>query len=728
MSSVNAPAASGDESRELTQMRSAIEGAITAIMMVDRDLVITYANQSAFSLLKENKSVLQSLYPGFKVDGIIGTCIDIFHKQPSHQRKILENPANLPYSTDISVGPLIFNLNISAQIDDHGSYIGTTLEWQDVTKQRALDNLNADYKGQIDAIGKSQAVIEFNLDGTIINANENFLQTLGYTLDEIQGKHHRMFAEDEYANSAEYRLFWEKLNRGEYDSGEYKRIGKGGKEVWIQASYNPINDANGVPCKVVKYATDVTADKLLSADFSGQIDAIGKSQAVIEFNMDGTIITANENFLNTVGYSLADIRGQHHSMFADSQYAASEEYRQFWEKLNRGEYDSGEYKRLGKGGKEIWIQASYNPIMNLHGKPFKVVKYATDITAQKDALTQIAKLIDSVKHGDLRMRINSEHYDGFVRQLSDDINSMMDVIAEPLHETSRIVKKLAEGDLTDRASEAFEGEFAALSSSVNSCLDNISKMAAQILDGSASLSGSAGEIAKGNEDLSQRTEEQASSLEETASSMEELTGTVKQTADNAREADQLANKAYAEAEKGGNVVTEAITAMSEINTASKEIADIIGVIDEIAFQTNLLALNAAVEAARAGEQGRGFAVVASEVRNLAQRSAGAAKEIKTLINDSVQKVEEGSRLVDKSGETLTAIVAAVQKVSAIIAEISSASQEQSAGIDQINRAIVQMDEVTQQNAALVEQASAVSESMNDESNALAELMTFFKVK
>ncbi len=728
MNSANTAAASSDEALELIQMRSAIESAITAIMMVDRDLVVTYANQSALSLLKKNEAVLQSLFPSFNADDIIGTCIDTFHKEPSHQRKILDNPANLPYSTNINVGPLIFNLNISAQIDDHGSYIGTTLEWQDVTKQRELDNLNVDYKGKISAIEKSQAVIEFNMDGTIITANENFLQTVGYTLDEIQGKHHRMFTEADYANSPEYRLFWEKLNLGEYHSGEYKRIGKNGKEVWIQASYNPINDINDVPCKVVKYAIDVTADKLLSADYSGQIDAIGKSQAVIEFNMDGTIITANENFLNTVGYSLADIQGQHHSMFADSNYAKSQEYRQFWERLNRGMYDSGEYKRIGKGGKEIWIQASYNPIMDQNGKPFKVVKYATDITAQKDALTQIGQLINSVKHGDLEPRINAKHYEGFVKQLSDDINSMMDVIAEPLRETSRVIKKLADGDLTDRANEAFEGEFAELSISVNACLDNLSKMATQILDGSASLSGSAGEIAKGNEDLSQRTEEQASSLEETASSMEELTGTVKQTADNAREADQLANDAHAEAEKGGIVVTDAITAMSGINTSSKKIADIISVIDEIAFQTNLLALNAAVEAARAGEQGRGFAVVASEVRNLAQRSAGAAKEIKTLINDSVQKVEEGSRLVDKSGETLTSIVTAVQKVSTIIAEISSASQEQSAGIDQINQAIVQMDEVTQQNAALVEQASAVSESMNDESNALAELMSFFKVK
>ena len=241
----------------------------------------------------------------------------------------------------------------------------------------------ADVAGQLGAIGKVQAVIEFSLDGTILNANENFLNALGYTLREIKGQHHGMFVDPAYRASHEYRVFWDKLGRGEFDAGQYKRIAKSGKEVWIQASYNPIYDMNGKAFKVVKYAVDVTDQKMQHADFSGQISAIGKSQAVIEFDLKGNILNANENFLRTVGYSMDEIRGQHHRIFCDAAYSVSQEYRAFWEKLGRGEYDSGQYKRVAKGGREVWIQASYNPIMDMNGKPFKVVKFATEITNAK---------------------------------------------------------------------------------------------------------------------------------------------------------------------------------------------------------------------------------------------------------------------------------------------------------------------------------------------------------
>ena len=239
------------------------------------------------------------------------------------------------------------------------------------------------FAAEVAALRKAQAVIEFSPDGTILSANDNFLQAMGYTLDEIKGRHHAMFVDPAYAQTPAYREFWAKLGRGEFDAGEYKRIGKGGKEIWIQASYNPILDTNGRPVKVVKYASDVTAQKLAVADTAGQLAAISKSQAVIEFNMDGTIITANDNFLNAVGYSLREIQGCHHSMFVEPAYKNSAAYRDFWANLGAGRFDAGEYKRIGKGGKEIWIQASYNPILDMNGKPFKVVKYATDITAQK---------------------------------------------------------------------------------------------------------------------------------------------------------------------------------------------------------------------------------------------------------------------------------------------------------------------------------------------------------
>jgi len=264
-------------------------------------------------------------------------------------------------------------------LDDAGRPVKVIKFATDITAKKIR---NMEDAGKLSAIGRAQAVIEFNLDGTIITANENFLATVGYRLEEIQGKHHQMFVAPSERDSAAYREFWATLGRGEFQSAEYKRFGKGGKEVWILASYNPILDDTGKPFKVVKFASDVTADKLKAANFSGQIEAIGKSQAVIEFDMQGHVLTANANFLGALGYSLAEIQGKHHSMFVPSEQRDGEAYRAFWANLNRGEFQSGEYERVGKGGKQIWIQASYNPIRDLNGKPFKVVKYASDTTAQ----------------------------------------------------------------------------------------------------------------------------------------------------------------------------------------------------------------------------------------------------------------------------------------------------------------------------------------------------------
>lgn len=280
-------------------------------------------------------------------------------------------------------------------LDNNGNVIEVVKYATDVSTQVLQ---NADYAGQIDAINKSQAVIEFNLDGTIRHANNNFLGAIGYSLDEIKGKHHRMFVGEEYAASKEYEDFWASLARGEYQAGEYKRYGNGGKEIWIQASYNPIFDPDGQPFKVVKYATDITEQVMKNADHSGQLDAIHKAQAVIEFELDGTIISANENFLSTTGYSLDEIQGKHHSMFVAAEYKNSVEYSEFWKKLSKGEYSSGEYNRYGKNGDEIWIQASYNPIFDPSGNPFKVVKYATDITKQVHARLEterVGGMVDS---------------------------------------------------------------------------------------------------------------------------------------------------------------------------------------------------------------------------------------------------------------------------------------------------------------------------------------------
>ena len=251
-------------------------------------------------------------------------------------------------------------------------------------------------EAKLNALSKSQAIIEFAMDGTILNANENFERTLGYSLTEIQNKHHSLFVDSVYKNSDEYRKFWEALNRGEFQTAEYRRVGKNGREVWIQASYNPIFGAGGKPVKIVKYASDVTARKLADIDYIGQINAINKSQAVIEFNLDGTVLNANENFLGVLGYTIDEIQGKHHRMFVEPTYRNSFEYRQFWETLGRGEHQAGEYKRLGRGGREVWIQASYNPIFDQNGKPYKVVKYATETTKQALFVDNVRTLITEI--------------------------------------------------------------------------------------------------------------------------------------------------------------------------------------------------------------------------------------------------------------------------------------------------------------------------------------------
>jgi len=625
----------------------------------------------------------------------------------------------------------------------------------------------ADYEGQLAAIRKSQAVIEFNLDGTILTANENFLQTLGYSLDEIKGRHHSLFVDETYKNSLEYREFWAKLNRGEYIAGEFKRIGKGGKEVWIQASYGPIMGLNGQPFKVVKYATDITAQislrndaarfrvvvddavasimmidrnftvtfvnkstynllnkhidtlrmafpgfdpkkvmgtsidqfhknpqhqrQLLSdpsrlpyetdikvgplsfslrvtavrdangnyvgnslewkdvtaermqavqdADYRGQIAAISKGQAVIEFKLDGTIVTANENFLRTLNYSLDEIQGRQHSMFVDETYKHSPDYREFWAKLNRGEYVAGEFKRFGKGGKEVWIQASYNPIMDTGGKPFKVVKYATDITGQVNAREEMTRIIELVNANATTLGSSAE-----------ELTAISTQMASNAEETS------AQANVVSAASE------------------QVSK-----------------------------------NVQVVSTGVEEMNAAIREIAKNASDSARVSQQAVTDAQAAN-------TTISKLGDSSAEIGKVIKVITSIAEQTNLLALNATIEAARAGEAGKGFAVVANEVKELAKETARATEDISRKIEaiqgdtkGAIESIKQIGQVIAQINDISNTIATAVEEQTATATEMSRNVAEAAKGTAEIAQnitSVAQAAQNTTQGATNCQQAAS----------------------
>ncbi|SDF40764.1 methyl-accepting chemotaxis protein [Thalassobaculum litoreum] len=425
-----------------------------------------------------------------------------------------------------------------------GALTGVIKLATDVTERVLRDVFSS---GQTDAIGKSMAVIEFELDGTIVRANQNFLDTLGYSLSEIQGKHHSMFIDPAQVKSEEYKQFWPSLAAGNFKQGEFKRIGKGGREVWIQATYNPIRDLDGNPFRVVKFATDVTKQKLKAADAQGQIDAIGASQAVIEFDLDGIIQSANAHFLGAIGYTIDEIRGRHHRMFVDKGYQSSPEYAEFWDALRRGQYRSGEFRRIGKGGREVWIQASYNPICDLNGKPFKVVKYASDVTDQVLA-----------------------------RKRAEHVQQLMETVAAGAEELNASVKEIATSMVKSKDTTA--GAF--------------------------------------------------------------------------------------------DLVVAADGFTVELEGATKAMGGIVEAINDITGQISLLALNATIESARAGEAGKGFAVVANEVKNLANQAKNATDQI----GENISRMQHVSSEVVNS---LASIRSAMDEVQEYVASTAAAVEEQS---------------------------------------------------
>ncbi len=541
-----------------------------------------------------------------------------------------------------------------------------------------------DLAGQLAALGRSRALLEFDVDGKILDANEFFLRLSGYAIDEIRGKHHSMLIDAAQRDSADYRAFWARMGRGEHDTGQYRCLAKSGAVLWLQGSFNPLLDGSGKPYKVISCAIDVTEQK---------------AQAVVNLQI--------KTALDTVSAGVMMTDAGHRIMYMNRSLQAL--LQQLAPEIRRALPDFDPTRLLG-AGIDVFHQRGATPV--------RIISEGS------------SRLSADLKLGPLTLNTTANAVIDAQGQRVGTVIEWVDRTQELRveEEVAAIVAAAQAGDLTARIRLGGKQRFfERLAGGINGLLDNMKQVVTQIKAAASAVQRGAEEISDGNSNLSQRTEKTAASLEQTASSMEQMTATVRQTADNAGQANQLAMAARQQAEKGGAVVGSAVQAMSAINGASKKIADIIGVIDEIAFQTNLLALNAAVEAARAGEQGRGFAVVATEVRNLAGRSATAAKEIKALIQDSVAKVDEGSKLVDESGRTLAEIVNAVKKVTDIVGEIAAASREQSSGIEQVNKAVMQMDSTTQQNAALVEQAASASRGILEHAQMLSAVISRYRI-
>jgi methyl-accepting chemotaxis protein len=731
-----------DEAAGLSRVAKALSVCKANVMMADVDLNITYVNESVKKMMSARERELQTALSNFSAADLVGTSIDQLHSDPGHQRGLLTNLKGV-HESDLNIAGLTFNLIATPVFSDEGERVGTVVEWSDRTEALKLQAEQEEEAAGLSRVSSALRVCKANImmvdgDLNITYMNESIsdmfirrereLQTIlpNFKVSKLKGT----CIDDFHANPAHQRgllaglttVFESDVNLASltFHLTATPVFGDDGDRVGTVVEWNDRTESLALELK----------DKAI-ADANMRVrqalDSVGTATMIADIDLN--VIYMNRSIERLMKKAETDFRRDLPNFDSNKVIGGSMDLLHKEPSEQRGmlvNLKGSNTSPINLGGRSLVLTAS--SIEDDEGVRLGTVVEWLDRTGEVAIEHEINNLVEAANVGDFSQRVEESGKKGFFLNLSKGLNSVVRNVNTALKDVLDVMDSMSDGNLTNKIDNDYDGIFDQMKDSTNTTIDKLTEVITNIRASSMSVKTGASEIASGNADLSQRTEEQASSLEETASSMEEMTSVVKQSADNANSANTLAQNAKIKATEGGLVVSKAIVAMDAINKSSSEIADIIGVIEEIAFQTNLLALNAAVEAARAGEQGRGFAVVAGEVRNLAQRSADASKQIKDLIRDSESKVAEGSTLVNESGKTLGQIEQAVSEVSDMIADITSAAQEQTSGIEQVNTAVSQMDEMTQQNAALVEEATAASQAVAEQATSMATMMEFFRTE
>lgn len=716
-----------DKSKQILRNAQALDASSACFMMADENRTIIYANKSVQTMLKQAENDIRQVLPQFSATNLIGQSIDQFHKNPAHQKGMLANLTSTSVS-EITVGKLSFKLTVNPLFDENGKSIGSVVEWLDQTSLLAAKLTSARMLGSLDTTSTNVMIADEKR--TIIYMNKSVEKMLKGVEAEIR-KELPNFAVDSILNSS-MDIFHKNPSHQssllESLTSSYESNIKVGR-LQFRLTANPIFADDNKRLGTVVEWLDITHVMEEQHRIARILEALnGTSTSLMIADADRNIIYMNKSVEAMLRRVERDLR-QELPHFDVNKVIGSNidifhknpaHQKSLLERL-QSPYES----QIQVGA--LYFRLTASPIFGENQERIGTVVEWLDRTSEVNAEEEVSRIVNAATRGDFTERAETQGKEGFMLNMAEGLNSLIQITDQGLEDIARVLMALAKGDLTERITGAYEGTFADLAEYCNTTSENLSGMISQIRLAADVINNASSEIADGNSDLSSRTEEQASSLEETASSMEELTGTVRLNAENANQANGLASEASTVAVEGGNIIQQVVATMSSINESARKISDIIGVIDGIAFQTNILALNAAVEAARAGEQGRGFAVVASEVRTLAQRSANAAKDIKELISDSVSKIENGNVLVNQSGDTMEKVVNSIKRVNDIMSEIAAASAEQATGIDEVGKAIEQMDEVTQQNAALVEEAAAAAESLQDQAEQLTERVSSFKL-